>query len=145
MPKFSSIDDLRAAVSDLPAANHEVADQVAGREAQLTKPPQTDGRTLMAEYVDPAIYSKYIGQYLNDSGVQFTITKMGDRLFIECSVWPGGKYVLHPVSEKVFFLNFIDFQAQFVIGTDERVEEVLFISTGRDGKSTNDRAQRIHD
>ncbi|MFW2392185.1 MAG: nicotinate-nucleotide--dimethylbenzimidazole phosphoribosyltransferase [Alphaproteobacteria bacterium] len=44
MPKFSSIDDLRAAVSDLPAANHEVADQVAGREAQLTKPPGSLGR-----------------------------------------------------------------------------------------------------
>lgn len=113
--------------------------------SQLAKPPKTDGRTLMAVSVDPAIYSKYMGQYLNDSGAQFTITKMGDRLFIECSEWKGGKYELHPVLEKEFFLNFIDFQAQFVPGTDGRIEEVLFRSIGRDGKGTNDRAQRIHD
>lgn len=114
-------------------------------EAQLTKSPQTDGRTLKAANVDPVIYAKYLGQYLNDSGARFTITKMGDRLFIECSEWSGGKYELHPISETEFFLNFIDFQAQFVTGTDGRVEEVLFLSRGRDGKSTNDRAQRIHD
>ena len=99
----------------------------------------------MAEYVDPAIYSKYIGQYLNDSGAQFTITKVGDRLFIECSEWSGGKYELNPISETEFFLNFIDFQAHFITGTDGRVKEVHFLSTGRDGKSTNDRAQRLHD
>ena len=113
--------------------------------SQLAKPPKTDGRTLVAESVDPAIYSKYMGQYLNDSGAQFTITKMGDRLFIECSEWKSVKYELNPVSEKEFFLNFIDFQAQFITGTDGRVQEVHFRSTGRDGKITNDRAQRIHD
>ena len=44
MLRFSSLDDLRAAVRDLPAANAEAADQVSRREARLTKPPGSLGR-----------------------------------------------------------------------------------------------------
>jgi nicotinate-nucleotide--dimethylbenzimidazole phosphoribosyltransferase len=44
MPRFSSLDDLRAACLDLPEANSETARLVAGREAQLTKPPGSLGR-----------------------------------------------------------------------------------------------------
>lgn len=44
MPRFSSLDDLRAACLDLPEADSETTRLVAAREAQLTKPPSSLGR-----------------------------------------------------------------------------------------------------
>ena len=113
--------------------------------AQLTKPPQTDGRTLKAANVDPVIYPKYLGQYLKVSGARVTITKEGRRLFIESSEWPTWKYELFPVSEMEFFLNFIDFRVQFVTDTEDRVVELVFLSTERDGTSKSERAKRIYE
>lgn len=44
MPRFSSLDDLRAACLDLPEADGETARLVAEREVELTKPPGSLGR-----------------------------------------------------------------------------------------------------
>jgi nicotinate-nucleotide--dimethylbenzimidazole phosphoribosyltransferase len=44
MTSFASFSDLRAACSDLPAGDSAVADRVAARDAELTKPPRSLGR-----------------------------------------------------------------------------------------------------
>jgi hypothetical protein len=44
-----------------------------------------------------------------------------------------------------FFLNFIDFRVQFVTDTEDRVVEVVFLSTERDGTSKSERAKRIYE
>jgi hypothetical protein len=111
--------------------------------SQLTKPPQTDGRTLKAANVDQAVYLKYVGQYFKDSGERITITKEGSKLFIESSEWPTAKYELFPVSETEFFLSFIDFRVQFVTDMEDRVVEILFLSKERDGTSTSERAKSM--
>jgi nicotinate-nucleotide--dimethylbenzimidazole phosphoribosyltransferase len=44
MPRFASLDDLRAACLDLPDLDAGAAESVAAREARLTKPPGSLGR-----------------------------------------------------------------------------------------------------
>jgi len=44
MPRFASLDDLRAACLDLPGPDATAAEAVAAREGRLTKPPRSLGR-----------------------------------------------------------------------------------------------------
>ncbi len=51
--------------------------------------------------VDPALYDAYVGRYGTDEGLKLTVSRSGDRLFIQAPMQP--KMEFFPESETLFF------------------------------------------
>jgi len=68
--------------------------------------------------LDPKIYDTYVGVYQFKEGFNMTVTREGDRLYVQAT--GQGKAELFPESEKDFFVKVVD--AQFSFGKNDKGE-----------------------
>ena len=88
--------------------------------------------------VDPAIYDDYAGSYRLAENVVFTVTRDGDRLFVQLTGQP--RFEVFPESETKFFYRVVDAQITFGRGADGAVEHLLLHQNDMD-----QRAERLTD
>jgi CubicO group peptidase (beta-lactamase class C family) len=79
--------------------------------------------------VDPALYDAYAGVYELAPGLDLTVTRDGDRIFVQ----PTGqeKVEIFPETQTAFFLKVTDAQIVFARGADGSASGLVFHQGGR--------------
>ena len=80
--------------------------------------------------VDPAIYDAYVGRYQLVENLVFTVTRQGDRLFVQLTGQP--RFEVFPESETQFFLRVVDAQITFGRAEDGSVDQLVLHQNGVD-------------
>lgn len=88
--------------------------------------------------VDPTVYDDYVGLYRLAENVVFTVTRQGDRLFVQLTGQP--RFKVFPESETTFFYRVVDAQITFGRGEDGSVDHLVLHQNDMD-----QRAERIVD
>ena len=88
--------------------------------------------------VDPAVYDDYVGRYQLAENVVFTVTRQGDRLFVQLTGQP--RFEVFPESETTYFYRVVDAQISFGRGDDGSVDHLVLHQNDMD-----QRAERIVD
>ncbi len=83
--------------------------------------------------VDPAIYDAYVGRYQLNEDLVFTVTRQGDRLFVQLTGQP--RFEVFPESETYFFLRVVDAQITFGRAEDGTVDHVVLHQNGVDQRA----------
>ena len=83
--------------------------------------------------VDPAIYDTYVGRYQLAEDVVFTVTREGDRLFVQLTGQP--RFEVFPESETRFFLRVVDAQITFGRAEDGSVDHLVLHQGGVDQRA----------
>ena len=73
--------------------------------------------------VDPKLYDRYVGRYQLAPAVTITISRRGDRLFVQLTDQPP--FELFAEAEKRFFLKVVD--AQFSFETDDQGKAIAVV------------------
>ena len=80
--------------------------------------------------MDPAIYDAYVGRYQLVENLVFTVTRQGDRLFVQLTGQP--RFEVFPESETQFFLRVVDAQITFGRAEDGSVDHLVLHQNGVD-------------
>ena len=88
--------------------------------------------------VDPAIYDDYAGRYQLAENVVFTVTREGDRLFVQLTGQP--RFEVFPESGTKYFYRVVDAQITFGRRDDGTVDHLVLHQNDMD-----QRAERIAD
>lgn len=105
---------------------HQGGDHPAKRvESHAAAPKQ---RTAIA--VDPALFDRYAGRYQLAPAFIVTVTREGDRLFLQATGQP--KFELLAETERDFFIREVDAQLTFVPDFAGRVTKVILHQNGVD-------------
>lgn len=88
--------------------------------------------------VDPAVYDDYAGRYRLAENVVFTVTRQGDRLFVQLTGQP--RFEVFPESETTYFYRVVDAQITFGRGDDRSVDHLVLHQNDMD-----QRAERLTD
>ncbi len=83
--------------------------------------------------VDPAIYDAYVGRYQLVENLVFTVTRQGDRLFVQLTGQP--RFEVFPESESRFFLRVVDAQITFGRAEDGSVDHLVLHQGGVDQRA----------
>ena len=89
--------------------------------------------------VDPAVYDDYAGVYQLNEDVVLTVTRQGDRLFVQLTGQP--RFEVFPESETTYFYRVVDAQITFGRGGDEGSVDHLILHQN----DMDQRADRIVD
>ena len=83
--------------------------------------------------LDPAVYDRYVGRYQLVQGVNITVTRDGDGLFVQLTGQP--RLEVFPESEDEFFLRVVD--AQITFGRDDAgaVDHLVLHQNGVDQRA----------
>ena len=88
--------------------------------------------------VDPAVYDDYVGRYHLAENVVFTVTREGDRLFVQLTGQP--RFEVFPESGTKYFYRVVDAQITFGRGEDGSVDHLVLHQNDMD-----QRADRLAD
>ena len=88
--------------------------------------------------VDPAVYDDYVGRYQLAENVVFTVTRQGDRLFVQLTGQP--RLEVFPESETTYFYRVVDAQITFGRGDEGSVDHLVLHQNDMD-----QRAERLTD
>jgi beta-lactamase regulating signal transducer with metallopeptidase domain len=94
------------------------------------------GRLRTAAAVDPALYDRYAGLYQRGPNSMFTVTREGERLFVQLTGQP--KLEVFPESDREFFYKAVAAQITFVADGEQAPTALILHQNGSDF-----RAQRI--
>jgi beta-lactamase regulating signal transducer with metallopeptidase domain len=94
------------------------------------------GRLRTAAAVDPGVYDRYAGLYQRGPNSMFTVTREGDRLFVQLTGQP--KLEVFPESDREFFYKAVAAQITFVADGEQAPTALILHQNGSDF-----RAQRI--
>ncbi len=83
--------------------------------------------------VDPAIYDAYVGGYQLTEDLVFTVTRQGDRLFVQLTGQP--RFEVFPEAETKFFLRVVDAQITFGRSEDGSVDHLVLHQGGVDQRA----------
>jgi hypothetical protein len=98
-----------------------LSDEIAQRLAEQRRP-----RTVVP--LDPKAFDQYVGYYLMESGLAFTITRDGDHFLFRLS---GQQSVeIYPESSSKFFAKVVTAQLSFATDTQGRVTELVLHQGG---------------
>ncbi|MYA09406.1 MAG: serine hydrolase [Holophagales bacterium] len=88
--------------------------------------------------VDPAVFDDYVGRYQLAENVVFTVTRRGDRLFVQLTGQPS--FEVFPESETKYFYRVVDAQITFGRSADGAVDHLVLHQNDMD-----QRADRLTD
>jgi hypothetical protein len=80
--------------------------------------------------VDPKLFDRYAGHYQLAQNFVLTITREGDRLFVQATGQP--KFELFAESETEYFLKVVDAQITFETDAGGAVNRLVLHQSGRD-------------
>lgn len=80
--------------------------------------------------LDPAVLDRYVGRYQLAPQFVLTVTREGDRLFVQATGQP--RLEVFPRGERDFFYKVVDAQLTFETGSDGRATRVILHQNGRD-------------
>lgn len=83
--------------------------------------------------VDPAVYDDYVGRYQLAENVVFTVTRQGDRLFVQLTGQP--RFEVFPESETTYFYRVVDAQITFGRGEDGSVDHLVLHQNDMDQRA----------
>ena len=83
--------------------------------------------------VDPAVYDGYAGVYQLNEDVVFTVTRQGDRLFVQLTGQP--RFEVFPESETTYFYRVVDAQITFGRGEDGSVDHLVLHQNDMDQRA----------
>jgi CubicO group peptidase (beta-lactamase class C family) len=86
--------------------------------------------------VDPSVYDAYVGEYALQPTVKFTVTREGDRLFVQLTGQP--RIEVFAETERNYFYKVVDAQITFVAEDNAPATALVLHQGGRDM-----RAERI--
>jgi len=92
----------------------------------LTKPPKEHKEVA----VDKKLFDGYAGRYELAPNFIMTITREGDRLFVQATGQP--KIEIFPESDRDYFLKVVDAQITFVADSHGRATDLILHQGGRD-------------
>jgi CubicO group peptidase (beta-lactamase class C family) len=80
--------------------------------------------------IDPAVLDRYVGRYQMDPAFALTVTREGDRLYVQCT--DQERFRVYPEGESEFFYRVVDARITFVAGEDGTVPRLILHQNGRD-------------
>ena len=83
--------------------------------------------------VDPAVYDDYAGRYQLAGNVVFTVSRQGDRLFVQLTGQP--RFEVFPESETKYFYRVVDAQITFGRGDDGSVDHLVLHQNDMDQRA----------
>ena len=83
--------------------------------------------------VDPAVYDDYAGVYQLNEDVVFTVTRQGDRLFVQLTGQP--RFEVFAESETTYFYRVVDAQITFGRGEDGSVDHLVLHQNDMDQRA----------
>lgn len=83
--------------------------------------------------LDSRVYDSYAGRYQLNANRTFTVSKEGDRLFID--IPRSSQSELFPAAETEFFLKAIEMEIMFVKGDKDQVTHLIIRQGGRDSQA----------
>ena len=95
----------------------------------LMKPP-TEHKEIT---VDPKLFDGYVGRYQLAPTFILTVTREGDRLFVQATAQP--KFEVSAESERDYFLEVVNAQITFEIDGQGRATELILYQNGRDQRA----------
>lgn len=104
--------------------------QDGSREAERAVKVSDEVSTRRAIVVDAAILERYVGVYELQPGFDLVVSLDGGKLMAQAT--GQGAVQLHPETETEFFIEEIDAQVTFVVGSDGKVAELILHQGGRD-------------
>ena len=107
----------------VPAIARDLSAIAFGEEYSLPK------QRIVAD-IPKALYDEYAGKYELRPDFVFTITREGDRLFVQPT--GQGKSEIFPESETEFFSKIVDAQITFVKGESGEVTQLVLHQNGQD-------------
>jgi CubicO group peptidase (beta-lactamase class C family) len=93
-------------------------------------PPPAPPSAHHAVAIDAATLERYVGRYAVTPSLSLTITRDGDRLFVQMAGRPA--FEVFPDSPKDFFLKVVEAQLTFQVAPDGRVTGLVLHQNGRD-------------
>lgn len=129
--RYPSEDTFVAVLSNVtPTALGRIARGLAAisRGEQPDRPKQREVAT-----VDPKIYDHYVGRYALAPTFIISVTREGDRLFVQATDQP--KFEVFPESQTDFFLKVVDAQITFVQDADGPATHLILHQGGADQKA----------
>jgi len=83
--------------------------------------------------VDPSIYDDFVGRYQLAENVVFTVTREGDRLFVQLTGQP--RFEVFPESGTKYFYRVVDAQITFGRGDDGSVDHLVLHQNDMDQRA----------
>lgn len=83
--------------------------------------------------VDPAVYDDYVGRYRLNADIVFTVTRQGDRLFVQLTGQP--RFEVFPESETMYFYRVVDAQVTFGRDDDGAVDHIVLHQNDMDQRA----------
>lgn len=83
--------------------------------------------------VDSAVYDDYVGVYQLNEDVVFTVTRQGDRLFVQLTGQP--RFEVFPESETTYFYRVVDAQITFGRADDGSVDHLVLHQNDMDQRA----------
>ena len=102
--------------------------EARAREFNSRRANQERSRTAVA--VDPGLYDRYVGLYQRGPNSMFTVTREGDRLFVQLTGQP--KLEVFPESDREFFYKAVAAQITFVADGERPPTELILHQNGSD-------------
>jgi CubicO group peptidase (beta-lactamase class C family) len=131
---FLGLDEKRgAAVVVLSNSAHDI-DDIGMHLLDPKRPLAEIAPVRRVVAVDPTIYDKYVGDYVLVPTFVMTVTREGDRIFVQATGQP--KIEIFPESSTKFFAKVVDAQISFVADAEGRIDHLILHQGGRDQKAT---------
>lgn len=89
--------------------------------------------------VDPKLFDGYAGRYQLAPAVLLTVTRNGNRLFVQLTGQPA--FEVFPESDKEYFLKVVDAQITFEVDAQGRATALVLHQNGRDQRAVKIEAQ----
>jgi hypothetical protein len=117
---------------DLPSKRVDEARAMAteARARELNSRRTDQQRSRKATTVDPSLYDRYAGLYQRGPNSMFTVTRGGDRLFVQLTGQP--KLEVFPESDREFFYKAVAAQITFVVDGERPPTELILHQNGSD-------------
>lgn len=109
-----------------PSGVDDIGEHLLDRQAPLLAAPKQRQEIR----VDPKLYDGYTGRYELAPNFILTVTREGDRLFVQAT--GQGKAEVFPESERDYFYKVADAQITFETGEDGRATGLILHQNGRD-------------
>src|SRR4029077_301077 len=104
------------------------ATEARARKLNSRRADQERPRTAVA--IDPGLYDRFAGLYQRGPNSMFTVTREGDRLFVQLTGQP--KFEVFPESNREFFYKAVAAQITFVADGERPPTELILHQNGSD-------------
>jgi hypothetical protein len=104
------------------------ATEARARELNSRRAYQERPRSAVA--IDPGLYDRFTGLYQRGPNSMFTVTREGDRLFVQLTGQP--KFEVFPESDREFFYKAVAAQITFVADGERPPTELILHQNGSD-------------